>query len=433
MRGDAITVASDIYSLGAVLYELLTGVRPHAIKKYTPREIERAICEEDVILPSSATRNRAAARALSGDLDNILVKCLQKEPKRRYPSVEQFTADIRRYLAHIPISARSDTFSYRARKFVRRNRGPLAAGIALTVALGISAVTSLHEAALARQHFAQARKLAGALIFDVHDRVRDLPGSLPAREAIVRIGLGYLDNMAKSARGDFALRLELANAYERIGLIQSNVFGSYTGDTTQAIVSFQKGLEVLRTLDASPSVELERMELLRRLGNVFNYTGRLPEAYLRLEEAAHKGAALLERSPHDYRVRKSLAAVYDDLATAQREGSSVSKGIENQSKAVGLFKELLAASPTDQTLRASVANALSGLGNLDANNGQLPAAMKNYQEAAVEWDALSRDEPNNMTFNVTECLFILISETCPVTRRIPIWATPNAPLRPIAS
>ena len=97
VRGDPITIASDIYSLAAVLYELLTGFKPHRIDKFTPQAVERAICEHDVIRPSLVP-DKALARKLAGDLDNILLYALQKDPMRRYASVEQFSEDMRRYL-----------------------------------------------------------------------------------------------------------------------------------------------------------------------------------------------------------------------------------------------------------------------------------------------------------------------------------------------
>jgi serine/threonine protein kinase len=123
IRGDPINVASDIYSLAAVLYELLTGVKPHKIDDYSLRGIERAICETEILRPSLACANKAVARQLKGDLDNILAVALDKDPRRRYESVDQFAEDIRRYLDHEPVKARPDSLRYRLGKFVRRRQG----------------------------------------------------------------------------------------------------------------------------------------------------------------------------------------------------------------------------------------------------------------------------------------------------------------------
>ena len=138
VRGEPVTVASGIYSLGAVLYELLTGVRPHVFPELTPQVIEKVVCERDVIAPSEAVRrdNAKLAARLRGDLDTIVLRAMHKEPSRRYETVEQFAEDIRRYLSDQPITARPDDFVYRSRKFLRRNRLAVGAALALLIAFG---------------------------------------------------------------------------------------------------------------------------------------------------------------------------------------------------------------------------------------------------------------------------------------------------------
>jgi len=138
VRGEPVTIASDIYSLGAVLYELLTGVRPHVFPELTPQVIEKVVCERDVIAPSEAVRrdNAKLAARLRGDLDTIVLRAMHKEPSRRYETVEQFAEDIRRYLSDQPITARPDDFVYRSRKFLRRNRLAVGAALALLIAFG---------------------------------------------------------------------------------------------------------------------------------------------------------------------------------------------------------------------------------------------------------------------------------------------------------
>ncbi|HYX20247.1 MAG TPA: serine/threonine-protein kinase, partial [Thermoanaerobaculia bacterium] len=121
VRGESVTTATDIYSLGVVLYELLTGQRPYRVTGRTPEAIARAVCEEEPARPS------AASAALRGDLDNVVLMALRKEPDRRYASVEQFAEDIRRHLDGRPVSARKDTLRYRAGKFVTRHKASVAA------------------------------------------------------------------------------------------------------------------------------------------------------------------------------------------------------------------------------------------------------------------------------------------------------------------
>ena len=138
VRGEPVTIASDVYSLGAVRYELLTGVRPHVFPELTPQVIEQVVCERDVIAPSEVVRrdNEKLAARLRGDLDTIGLHAMDKDPSRRYETVEGFAEDIRRYLSDEPITARPDDFVYRSRKFLRRNRLALGVGLALLVAFG---------------------------------------------------------------------------------------------------------------------------------------------------------------------------------------------------------------------------------------------------------------------------------------------------------
>jgi serine/threonine protein kinase len=152
MRGKSVTSATDIYSLGVVLYELLTGHRPYRLTQNTPAEMERAICEQEPEAPSivisrvetdtSLTREGRPdrlRRRLRGDLDNIVLKALQKEPQRRYDSVAEFSRDVGRHLQHLPVTARSSTLAYRVSKFARRHKIEVSASfIVLLLGIGTS-------------------------------------------------------------------------------------------------------------------------------------------------------------------------------------------------------------------------------------------------------------------------------------------------------
>ena len=151
VRGDPVTTATDVYALGALLYELLTGHRPHRFSTRTPAEIERVICAEPPASPSAVVPGRPR-RTLQGDLDNIVMMALRKEPERRYASAAQLAEDVERYLAGRPVIAQRDTVGYRLRKFVGRNRAgvAVAAGV-LALIVGFGAVMSVQAGALARE------------------------------------------------------------------------------------------------------------------------------------------------------------------------------------------------------------------------------------------------------------------------------------------
>ena len=148
-----------------VLYELLVERRPYQFETYTPLEIERVVCDTEAVRPSEAARQQTGntaklARQLEGDLDNIILMALRKEPARRYQSVEQFSEDIRRYLTGLPVTACQDTLGYRASKFVRRHK----TGIVMLTLLALLAVTMTvqtvrvtRERARAERRFAQVQ------------------------------------------------------------------------------------------------------------------------------------------------------------------------------------------------------------------------------------------------------------------------------------
>src|SRR5438874_8474118 len=265
IRGEPVTTASDVYSLGVVLYELLTGRSPYRFTSRAPHDVERAITEQEPTRPSTATglhrkqhSELSNRKLLRGDLDNILLMALRKEPARRYQTVDQFAEDIRRHLESRPVRARKDTIGYRARKFVRRNKVAVAASLLILVSLiGGLIATAWHahratvQKALAERRFNDVRQLAHSVLFDYHDAIKNLPGATRVRERLVKDALNYLDSLAREATGDPALQRELAAAYERVGDVRGEAFGASLGDRAGATDSYRKALTIREALVAA--------------------------------------------------------------------------------------------------------------------------------------------------------------------------------------
>src|SRR6266849_2154720 len=183
IQGKVLTTATDIYSLGVLLYELLTGQKPYKTAEKTPQEVARLVCESEPQKPSTAITALLKAQsqagrleAISGDLDHIVLKAMRKEPPQRYASAEELSADIGNYLAGLPVQAREGSFRYLAGKFVARHKAVVALSSALLLALiaGLAVVSwEVHVAhvqrARAERHFNEVRKLANSFLFEFHD------------------------------------------------------------------------------------------------------------------------------------------------------------------------------------------------------------------------------------------------------------------------
>ena len=248
VRGEPVTTATDVYALGLILYELLTGQRAQSMKTTSELELHRAICESAPQRPSTVAKKSGSpvvnARALAGDLDNIVFMALRKEPERRYAGAEQLSDDLGRYVEGRPVIARGDSYRYRAGKFLRRNwlLSAVAAIAILSTIAGV--VATLRQADLAERRFSQVRKLANTFLFDFHDRIQNLPGSTETREFVVSTALTYLDGLAREAEGDLAIQRELADAYIRIGDVQGLPGSANLGRPKDAQASYSRALSI---------------------------------------------------------------------------------------------------------------------------------------------------------------------------------------------
>lgn len=184
VRGEAATTSTDVWALGTLLYELLSGTRPFKLEGKTPTEFERSLQEEDPKAPSAAAVDGDDARLLRGDLDRIVMKALRKEPERRYRSVEDLAEDLDRFLAGLPVRATPNSWPYRAKKFLRRNLGAVLAGAALAVMLVAFAVTSIVQS----RHIAKERDAALAAESESEKAISMLVGLFSVANPVIHPG-----------------------------------------------------------------------------------------------------------------------------------------------------------------------------------------------------------------------------------------------------
>lgn len=399
--GQPVTISSDVYSAGAVLYELLTGVKPHQITEHTLRGLEDAICHRPVPLPSEACAVPSLARELRGDIDTILHVAMNKDATRRYGSMEGFSEDIRRFLAYEPIKARPDSAAYRLTRFVQRRRSLVAAVALILLVASLGAFFSLRSARKAENNLRLARQLANTFVIDVYDLVRDLPGATLAKEQIVSTGLRYLDDLNEISGGDPELKAELATAYRRIGDVQGEVLGANLGKSKEALVSYRKSLALLEELLAEkgqqPSILIDIITAHRRIADLLELS-KDPSAAQSYSNAHQLAEALYQLQPDDSKVRRTLVGVFMSMANTARSNGKTAEARSAYSRARDLLEQEERISPDDPYVQSSLSAAYGGLGMCDARNGKLRDGLAWYRKALPRAQKLVRLQPDNVPY-----------------------------------
>jgi len=363
MQGNRITTASDTYSLGVLLYLLLTGMLPYELKDLTMGQMLKTVCEEAPRRPSGA----GDGKRLDADLEAILMKALRKEPQERYLTAERLADDLRAYLEGHPVAARRGTFRYRASKFIRRHRWSLA-GVAVliaTLAAGITGVVEERRVAEARS--ADLRQLSNSQLTELDTAIQQVPGTTGAQKLLVTSVLTHLDRMAADAHGDRQTQLDLADAYARLGNLQGNAYDQNLGDVPGALASINKAIALSEPFAGSNPTDREALRALANAqlsrGQVLFGTAPIQQAIASTQAAVATYNRLIElpdATPDDIcDTAKAYYGLGDELGFVITQSLNDQAGANSAyRRSLDLYNRALSINPNLLRARREVATAL---------------------------------------------------------------------------
>jgi serine/threonine protein kinase len=383
--GEVQTTATDIYSLGAVLYKLLTGHSPHESDTHASRAMSAM---------SGLGTIRAPSRVDSGvpsDLDYVVGKALRNEPEERYASVEAFANDVRAVLESKPVEARSGDAWYRTRKFLRRDWIPATTAALVIASLSAGLYIANRERLVAESRFRQLENLS-ARVFDLDREISHLPGSIEARKSLVSASLAYLQGLAAQARGDPDLERELGEGYWRVGRIQGVPVELNLGEPAKAEASLaQADLWIEAVLAARPGDRnaLYRSGLIAHDRMILaQEEHRNGDAVMEARKSAARLDAFLRFPGISEQERGDVGARFGNIALAYVNMHQYAQAIPYARRSI----EIAQSVPSGRHL---VAMGLSLLANALRFEGDLPAALDAIRRARAT--AETSAYPDNTT------------------------------------
>ncbi|MCC6538589.1 MAG: protein kinase [Bryobacterales bacterium] len=377
--GHPASTANDIYSLGVILYELLAGRLPRVLSELTLEDVVRQVQHDEV----------SVAPPLTGDLGMITGKALRRDPAERYESAGALARDLERYLAGEAIEARPPSWRYRAGRFVSRHRYPVLAAALAASALAGTAAYALRQAQLAETRFAQVRSLARSVMFELHDAVEPLKGSLPARQLIVNRSLTYLDALAHDPGAGSGVLLDVARGYLRLAAIQGSDYERASlGDSAAAQQRSQQAVAIARRVMAQDRGERREartvlVEALDALASGQMRAGATKEAAVSAQEQVKLADELLAAAPNDPEARSTAAASWLRLGDARAQLEEWKAALPALARAEELYRAAVQAAPNDLIARNHWARSLNFLATNSLRSGDKAAGEK-YARAALD-------------------------------------------------
>jgi non-specific serine/threonine protein kinase/serine/threonine-protein kinase len=422
--------------------------------------MEVTICERDPEKPSAVSASNVAVstpsrkqlrRQLAGDLDNIVLTAMRKEPQRRYASAAELSEDLRRHMEKLPIRAQGDRLVYRARKFARRHRLAVATALLVVASLIGGIVMTTLQARRAERRFEIARQLAKSVVADIRGPMERLPGSTALRASMIQTVVRYLDNLAEDPGGDPTFELEIADAYREVASVEAHPFRQNLGQTAAALDHFEKAIAIysrhadrpetqVHALSGVIGTNIEAGDVEIRAGRPYAAQARLDKVmalateadakdrnavapgawvylYFRLGDAESRRGDSEKALPHylkaleicraqavtdrSVNVRSTLRGAYVRVADAQKETGDLKSARDNYSTALWAVEEAMRQKDATLYEESMLSGAHQSLGNVlgnpeDLNYGDIAGAISHYRIAIGIDEKIAASDPHDV-------------------------------------
>ncbi len=390
-RGE-VGPAADVYALGATLYAMIVGRPPFQAASAMDTVIQ--VINDDPVPP------RRLNPALDRDIETICLRCLEKEPARRYASASALGEDLRRYLAGEPILARPVGRAERAWRWCRRNPAVagLVASLAAALLFGFIGITwGWLEARRQRNQAEENFRLALHAVDDYltrvsESRVLNVPGLEPLRRELLEDALRYYRDFVRLRAHDPTVRDELMRAYWRVGQINNSI-----GTSAEALDAYRQSFRLAEELAAArpgdPAIQVHMARLHNRIGVIQFKTGQTDEAFrsLRLARSIHDALVRVHPSEHAY--LSDLAGNLHSLGMLLEEIGRPAEGLEPLEQAFTIYERLVHEHPGDDSHRSQLAHTSRGVGNLLTDLGRTSEAMDHYRRSRETFEGLVASHP----------------------------------------
>jgi len=373
-EGKPISTATDVYSLGVILYQLLTGALPYSTRSRLPHEIAKAVLEDEPAAP------RSHSNAIERDLEAILLMALRKEPEQRYHSVSDLRADLERYLGGYPVHAQAPSRLQKVRKFVLRNKRAVLAGTLAVALLTVSQIRFIQEKRRADRRSLEMQEVAGKVMSDTQGYLFNTYGATEANSHINEIRVRFLDSLLVDSPNDLKIKRDLLDALFLSATSYGDSENLHLGKATKSLETFRRALRISQEFHQnSPTDPLNIMSLAHAL----NYMGKAYREQLDLQNARtcfRQAIELLtpyEKSQAVGEAAKALPFSLSLLALTEAELGNADEAFTEVDRILRLRQERLAAATSWHVYAARRALSINYWHLARAN-----LALRRYDEAA---------------------------------------------------